>query len=179
MFHDYVALPQANTCCFRCFSLIFFIRIYEIHEQEKRQRGGRERERGGGSNLGNIDKHVMVIVLTTPTAPTPTLRLLQLVLGSEATQVVHKVRLQRHVRGLGSLAGAPKSARVIPRFQHFFHTFKGDGWGFIQTQACKYARDFLLAFAHILDNARTKAMILQNLANLPKKTLKGRYVIPW
>ena len=140
--------------------------------------GERERERGG-SNLGNIDKHVMVIVLTTPTAPTPTLRLLQLVLGSEATQVVHKVRLQRHVRGLGSLAGAPKSARVIPRFQHFFHTFKGDGWGFIQTQACKYARDFLLAFAHILDNARTKAMILQNLANLPKKTLKGRYVIPW
>lgn len=52
--------------------------------------------RGASANLGNVDKHVMVIAITTPTALTPTLHLLQLVLGSEATQVVHKVRLQRH-----------------------------------------------------------------------------------
>ena len=54
IFHDYVELPQANTCYFWCVSLIFFIRISEIHEQDlwnpwtgkasKKEGGERERE---------------------------------------------------------------------------------------------------------------------------------------
>ena len=100
--------------------------------------------RGASANLGNVDKHVMVIAMTTPTAPTPTLRLLQLVLGSEATQVVHKVWLQRHGWSLGCLAGAPNPPAW---FQYLCIFREVGGWGFIQMHACWYARDFLLAFA--------------------------------
>ena len=49
-------------------------------------------------------------------------RLLELVLGSEAAQVVHKVRLQRHMGGFGCLAlgAARKQLTVVAksRFRH-------------------------------------------------------------